>query len=241
MTFLLIFLLIIVVCCFLLLRYYKISLIFIFIILLLFITIGCGYVAKFLASILEAPYNKLAVPLWQNNNAIIVLGGGLSKNVKVIQPAGLAYPRIHEGARLYFLCKNLHNNCTILISGGDPQGYGKSEAVAYKKSLQDLGINSGNIIVEPQSLNTYENGKLTNNILKLKGFDNLILVTSAIHMKRSILIFNHFGMHVTAAVANYALPKISKMPLASNFMITDLILHEYLGIAQFYMYKYFGW
>jgi len=171
------------------------------------------------------------------------LGAGANKLTgnNVVKPTIMAYSRINAAARLYFDCKNNHKRCEIIISGGDALKVGQSEAVVYQKELIELGVNNADIILEPNSLNTYKNAEFTSAILKKDQFDQIILITSGIHLSRSLLYFNHFGIDAKPAVSEYLMAQITIIPIGYNFAMADFALHEYLGIMRFHIYNVFGW
>ncbi len=202
---------------------------------------GFGVISAILLQNLET-YPFLIIPNWEKNNAIIILGAGAvdiphSNNVK---PTIMAYSRIFEAARLYNSCKKNSNACTIIISGGDALSKGKSEAEVYQNELNNIGINNSDIILEPRSINTYQNAEFTSTIINSKHFDNIILDTSGIHMKRSLLYFSHFGISATPAIADYIEPKMFTDTLGFNFAISDFAAHEYAGIMRYYIYNSLG-
>ena len=243
MTVLFIALLLIAIICFLALRYYKTSLFMIAFTLIFLLVVGCGLFSIFLLTNLESSYAPLDQPVWEKNNAIVVLGGGniLLKN-NTVKPFFVSYSRIYEAARLYSLCRKTHSECKVIISGGDPRGLGKSEALVYSQELLGVGVKASDIILESHSNNTFENAKFTSAILKSQGVHyKVFLVTSGIHMKRSLLYFSHFAVHATPAIADYITPSISIIPTGYNFAIANFTLHEYLGIIRLYVYNYFGW
>jgi len=203
--------------------------------------VGIGVFSSCLLKKLES-YSPLNHPAWMKRNAIIVLGAGAVKlpEENSEKPTVLAYSRIYEAARLYSSCKNTNAECKIIISGGDAQSNGQSEAVVYQNALNGIGIKNTDIILESNSMNTYKNAEYTSVILRKNKFDTVLLVTSGIHMKRALLYFGHFGVKPIPAVSDYIPPKIFIIPLGYNFAITDFVIHEYAGIIRFYLYNYFG-
>jgi uncharacterized SAM-binding protein YcdF (DUF218 family) len=208
-----------------------------------FIMFGDGIFSSFTLNYLELGGKSQSNPAWKNNNAIILLGAG-SVSTPVsgeIKPTVLAYSRINETAKLYSSCIKSVHQCSIIISGGDASKTGTPEAVVYKNELIALGVKNSDITLEKESKNTYENAKFTTKILQQKSFDNILLVTSGMHMRRSLLYFSNFGTHCIPAAADYMSPIISKIPLGYNFAVSDFILHEYFGILRLHVYNFLGW
>lgn len=102
--------------------------------------------------------------------------------------------RIWNAIRLYKMGKVKK----ILISGDDGQliDKGLNEAQTFKKHLIELGIPEEDILTEIQSKNTYENAKMTYEVLKDHQLTNkkILLITSAMHMKRAAACFKNQGL-----------------------------------------------
>lgn len=212
--------------------------------LILFYLFGSGLIGSFLLSSLELPSTKFHSEnqIWKQRNVIIVLGGG---NVKlpdsgVIRPSLFGYSRLSEAADFYFLCKKSKNRCTILVSGGDPAKFHKSEAEVFLEKLVVLGVDKDDIITESKSLNTYQNAEFSSEIIKARKYDQVFLITSDFHLKRSLLYFSYFNISPKPIMADYIRLKFSLIPTGYNFAITDIVINEYIGIARLYIYDFFG-
>jgi uncharacterized SAM-binding protein YcdF (DUF218 family) len=200
------------------------------------LVVGCG----FLPNVLATNFQKndfLLKPSWKKNNLIIVLGAGTARSpFGEIRTPMFGYPRIYEAARLYFNCKEQKKICHVIVSGGDPAHNGISEAETMAKDLNQIGVSSSDIILERKSNNTFQNAQYVNEIIKTQNFDSFVLVTSGMHMRRSLLYFSHFGLHPQAAPADFLTPFHSIVPLSINFIICDFLFHEYAGII---LYKFY--
>lgn len=206
--------------------------------------IGSGLFPLILLENLQQPFkNSFALNDWSKNNSIVMLGAGNTTipSTTMVKPTLFSYGRIYKTAALYFSCKQTNNQCKIILSGGDPLNTGKSESQASREELLNLGVHSEDIIMEPKSVNTFKNAEFTSAILKSHVFDRIVLVTSGIHMKRSLLYFSNFGIYPKPVISDYVPPNISPVPLAYNFALTDLALHEYIGILRFHFYNYMKW
>jgi hypothetical protein len=92
-------------------------------------------------------------PAWGKRNAVIVLGDGTVRfpDQPIVRPAVLAYSRIVEAVRLYFLAKRNHCPCSIVISGGDASRTGVTEAEDYRAEMLRLGVEDTDIVPEERS------------------------------------------------------------------------------------------
>jgi uncharacterized SAM-binding protein YcdF (DUF218 family) len=202
------------------------------------IAIGSGLAPYLLLMPLQAPFVNLAMPQWKQFNAIVLLGGGITTPLgsNTYIPFILSYSRINKTAELYFSCIKQHV-CKIIISGGPIEKIQPSEALVYERALMKLGVSHDDVILESNSTDTQTNAEFTSAILKKFHFDQVILVTSSMHLKRSLMWFSYFGVQAQPVPADYISPYRQIMSLGSNFASTDSALHEYLGIVEvcFYM------
>jgi uncharacterized SAM-binding protein YcdF (DUF218 family) len=207
------------------------------------LAIGCGPVAGGLLKGLEPGYPAWPGGGWGKRSAIVLLGGGTEKvaDTGAIETSPLVYGRLAKALELYLQCKRDGGECFILASGGDPEGSGASEASVYREQLAKLGVKPADIVLEGRSRTTWQNAQLSSELLKSRPPEHVFLVTSGIHLRRSVLYFGYFGVKASPVRADYVNAVMSPVPLAYNFMLTDLALHEYAGILRYYIYRTFGW
>lgn len=207
-----------------------------------FIIVGDGVLPAYLLHNLQIPYSQATYPSWKKTNTLLLLGAGTSKVPRshIIKPSILSFSRIIETGKLYRECKLARVNCHILISGGDPLNNGKSEAATYRDSLLSLDVNPDDIQLESQSRNTYQNAAFSSYLLKKQSNDQILLISSGLALKRALLYFSYFDIHPIPIASDFITIPISKFPLGYNFAMSDFAVHEYLGMARFYIYNLFG-
>jgi len=165
--------------------------------------------------------------------AIVILGSGTVQNSP---EAGAGKDTLSSGAMkrvVYALSLRDTFNVPFVLSGGKVFEYGQeTEAITAGRLLISLGLPNERIILETTSRNTWENARET---MKL-GFEKVVLVTSAYHMKRSIYCFNKQGVSVIAAPTDYKCDRGQKydffsfMPTIPDLYNSWLALHEYIGL-----------
>ena len=110
------------------------------------------------------------------------------------------------------------------------------EASFIKNHLIQNGISTNDIIIEKNSRNTKENASLSAEILK-RDFqkESVLLITSALHMKRAILCFNKNGITITAFPTDntnthrkFHLEDIL-LPNSKSLNKWESIIHEWVG------------
>lgn len=186
---------------------------------------------------LEADFK---IPENPQGDVIILLGGGVYD--KVPDLSGVGAPTEEMIGRLVTavrLQKKL--NLPIIVSGGAVFKGRKAEAPIAKRFIVDLGVPANKVIIEDKSRDTIENAKYANEICKKIGYRKPILVTSAYHMKRSVMSFEKAGMKVVPFPANFKTWKRDKYGLEAflpqKFENSARALHEYLGLL-FYKFAY---
>ena len=214
-------------------------------VLVLFFAIGCGPLPALMASGLQAGYSADAVIRQSQGTAVVLLGGGTeavgegpSRSVEV---GPLAYARLVKSLQLYRECKHVNSVCFLLITGGDPEHHGASEASVYGAALRRMGVDPADLVLEERSLNTFQNAQNTAPLLQAHKVDQVLLVTSGVHLRRSLLYFAHFGVVARPVRADHVSPTTAPVPLSYNFLVTDLVLHEYAGVVRYYVYQFMGW
>ncbi|MEO1619860.1 MAG: YdcF family protein [Cyanobacteria bacterium J06632_3] len=206
-------------------------------------------VSKKLVSTLEQQY--LPPDPMPTADAIVVLGGATAPPleprpwVEVLESGD----RILYGARLY----SQGRAPKLVLSGGRIPwrgGSGSSEADDMKAIAMAMNVPEADILLEGQSLNTRQNAVNTQVILQNESIDSVLLVTSAIHMPRSVAIFKKLGINVIPAPTDYLAPTENTEDITIEGRILGLLpeakaldqftraLKEYIGFA---IYRLRGW
>jgi uncharacterized SAM-binding protein YcdF (DUF218 family) len=195
--------------------------------------------SNFLMGGLESDYH---LPHNVQGDVIILLGGGIIDNVPDLSGIGVPTDRmlgrIVTAVRLQ---KKL--NLPIIVSGGKVYQSKRSEAPIVRRFLIDLGVEKEQIIIEENSRDTYENAKYTKELCLQNNYKNPILITSAYHMKRSLLSFKKVGLNARPYPANFKSKRIGHLrwhhylPQLGSLTTTADALHEYLGLI-FYKLVY---
>lgn len=203
------------------------------------------YCADILLKPLEKPYN---VPLHVSSvDAVVILGGGSLQGVANLPLSNEANKRALWGM---LIAKKY--NLPLLFSGaGTNKIY--SESDAFKETIEtlntsfSLGISQSTSLlekkfslrVENKSLDTYENAKLSKRLFEEEGIAHptVYLVTSAYHMKRSIVLYEHFGFHVIPAATAFKISTQAKdiwdyLPNMGALEKSFIALHEYMGLVS---------
>ncbi|PKL95524.1 MAG: YdcF family protein [Gammaproteobacteria bacterium HGW-Gammaproteobacteria-8] len=169
-------------------------------------------------------------------DAIVLLGGGLmpSHRRNPFPDLGRAADRYWHAFRLW----RAGRAPEILISGGALPwtDAAASEAEAALGLLVDLGIPAQRVLIEPASLNTRQNADLSAEILRGRGARRILLVTSALHMRRALRQFDNTGLEVIPAATDHEVgdepPGLLRwLPDSEALDGSRRALKEYLGHA----------
>jgi uncharacterized SAM-binding protein YcdF (DUF218 family) len=170
-------------------------------------------------------------------STIIMLGGATAGRVSTARGVvefNEAGDRLAETLKL----AQLYPQAKIVLSGGSGLLVAdeETEAVTAQRFLTDLGVGPSRLLLERESRNTHENAALTLAMLGGGAEGNVVLVTSAFHMPRSVGIFRKAGLEVIAWPADYrsAGSETAGIDIVNpvlNLTTTGVAIREWIGLA----------
>lgn len=198
---------------------------------LLFVAIAYGWLGGPALRALEREYQPMASPpvevKW-----IVVLGGGAWSDpdlppLRRLTESSLA--RAVEGVRLY---RQLPG-AKLVVSGGRVFGSGSDAETISVLALQ-LGVPREAIVEDAVSQDTESQARVIGDLVK---GEKCILVTSAVHMRRSLALFRKAGVDALPAPSDYlshsnaGVAPADFFPSVRRLGGADAAAHEYLGLA----------
>lgn len=172
--------------------------------LIFFLVFSNGYLLNRVAAWWDAP--PVNLPAGSKYSCVIVLGGFQAQDKEERGYFNASSDRFIQALSLY---KQGYAN-KILVTGGSGM-LGKSSLLYSswaKNEFIKCGVPAGDVLVEDESRNTFENAQFSKKVLLAAGLNPpYILVTSAFHMKRSLWVFGHEKMPVVAYPCNYTFGK----------------------------------
>lgn len=105
-----------------------------------------------------------------------------------------------------------------------------ANAIMNAKLSYALGIDKNATIINPKPEDTREEAEFTKTIV---GSEPFVLVTSASHMPRAMMLFQSLGMKpIAAPTAFYKDDEVSwlKAPTSHALFVSEIAMHEYIGI-----------
>lgn len=193
--------------------------------------------SMWLCASLEHQYPQRSAADYPAVSAIVVLGGG----IEAARPGWRETPDLKSAAdRVWFAAKLYHAGRAplVILSGGSlgDSGPMRSEASAMALFIEDLGVPASALLLEDSSRNTWENARYTSAILHERNIDEVLLVTSALHMPRASALFKQQGLKIIEAPTDFeAAPAegswlLGWLPDARALDASSRALKEYLGL-----------
>jgi len=192
---------------------------------------------------LEQRFEMVAAADVPPGDVIVVLGGAFSHQ------AGWPAPDLSGAADRYWHAARLFHAGRaprILLSGGRTPGRGPgiTEAEAGAVFLRDLGVPDSAIQLEIAALTTRDNAVRVAEVLEQQQLERVLLVTSALHMRRSMEAFRAVGLEPIPLATDFevrpapALRLRRWLPSASALADSTRAFHEYIGLIA---YRIRGW
>ncbi|MCA6502548.1 MAG: YdcF family protein [Pseudanabaena sp. M135S2SP2A07QC] len=181
--------------------------------------------------------------------AIVVLGGGTRPRI-----APRPWYEVNEAGDRILYSSWLYKQGKaplVIVTGGRAEWLGDGgnpESEDMAAIAKFMGVPSSAIIQESQSFNTRDNAINTKEILAKKGINKILLVTSALHMPRSIEIFRKVGVEAIALPTDFLSVQnennkgfaliLDFLPSVDALKNTTNAIKEYIGLL---VYQLAGW
>ncbi len=186
-------------------------------------------------TIADAPHGR---------TAIVVLGSGSVRiegwndELHLDLMTGVEASRVLETWRVY----RLTAAPLVISSGGqpDPDDPSQPSGENMRDALVRLGIPEEHILVESVSHNTHDEALIVAPMLRARGVEHVVLVTSDTHMRRSLAIFRAQGWDAVPAIAPDPGRFASQwrawlMPSLNGLQMSEQVVHELLGIPYYWI------
>jgi len=193
---------------------------------------------------MEGEFPPVPVAQAPEADAIVVLGGciGIKEPPRVEVDLVNTSDRVLHAFRLYCAGK-----APIIIATGGVKpwlGTKTPESDGIYALLEEWGVPPSAIVREQGSLNTYENAIHTQKLMERLGLKKVLLVTSALHMKRALATFRGAGIDAIPSPTDYGALNSKKftvldfLPDSESLAGITQAYKEYLG---FLVYRWRGW
>lgn len=197
-------------------------------------------ISNYPTNFLEKKYTPLIIvpdSVLHQETHVLILGSGHENDFTLPfreQLNGIAYGRLIEGIRLY---KQIPN-CKIITSGYSADQI-MPQAEVLKRAALENGIPDSVIITISEPWNTKSEALEYHK--RFGTQHNLILVTDAVHMHRSLYHFKNIGLNPLPAPVNFIVKKSNNpfykkiVPSGGNIVNVERTMHEYIGLLWAYI------
>jgi uncharacterized SAM-binding protein YcdF (DUF218 family) len=126
---------------------------------------------------------------------------------------------------------------TIVVTGGAKKGF-VPEAKLMRDILVTLGVPQQAIVMEARNRVTFDNTRFTRHTLAAMEAKTVLLVTSAFHMRRSLLVFDALDIEVYPAPTDFQVLKGEFsfwhfLPDVKALQRTSWAMHEFAGYLYY--------
>ncbi|MFO0649979.1 MAG: YdcF family protein [Polyangiales bacterium] len=179
---------------------------------------------------------RLDVPSLRDRTALVVLSSSVlpahpgDTPAERLDSAGTA--RVIGAARVW---RRLQTRA-VIVTGRAPGDDVDANTAAMEDLLVTLGVPRERIVREPWALNTRQNAIHSVRIARRMGLSRYVVVTSALHMPRSLREFRRAGVDPIAAPVHPLGGRYGGVtewiPVSWGWSATSAALHEYLGMLK---------
>ena len=185
------------------------------------------------------PLTREDVP--PGRSLIVLLGSGNHTRVdwtgatlSVLDP--IAAERTLEAARIYRIVQP----AWVISSGGivHPEDNSVPSGELMRDTLVTLGVPRDRILVEGISRTTRDEAVIVAEMIHSLPADQLILITSQLHMRRSLGVFRAAGLTAIPAVARDWMSgdwAVRHLPTDTGLRLSALVAHELMGTAYYWL------
>ncbi len=175
-------------------------------------------------------------------DAVIALGGG--DRVSMHDPLGFA---LSDGASRLLTAVELVRSGkakTLVLGGSLPLADNPAPQAVMQDWVVRWGLVSGAITNLGICLTTHDEAVAFKKLKDGQGWQSVILVTSALHMRRSEALFRKLGMDVVPLAADFEAwgaqpePTFCPFPRVHRLYLLSLFMHEKIG---WWVYRLKGW
>lgn len=152
-------------------------------------------------------------------------------------------PQFNEHAGRYTTTLRLaarYPDARLVFTGGPPVDAATQrleQGGVARRLLETVGLDPARVTFEERSLDTCSSAANTRVLVQPKPGDTWVVVTSAIHVPRTVACFRAAGWDVIAQPADYQVVAGPLGPgsfqIADNLALFDVAMHEWIGLLYY--------
>jgi uncharacterized SAM-binding protein YcdF (DUF218 family) len=172
----------------------------------------------------------------RSQTALVVMGSTVSGPLADLPPRerldGAGRARTEGAVRWY----ELTHPAAVIVSGIGPADDPNASVAAMADALVHAGVPRERVWLEPRATNTRENARYSIELGRARGITRFVVVTSALHIPRSLREFRRAGVEPVAAPVDYLEPSaggvFALVPTATAIGRAQQCLHEFMGMLK---------
>lgn len=165
-------------------------------------------------------------------DVVVLLGGVTDERVYAATGAAAYNDDVERFLTTYDLLRRGQAKAAI-VSGAamSPELERFGEAVTMVAQLRAWGIAEDRLVVEPRARNTRENAVYAAELIRARGDREVLVVTSAFHMKRASECFEAVGLPFDTLAVDFRAHRgpSSWLPRAHHFATSSALVREWFG------------
>lgn len=202
--------------------------------------IVCGVLptAILLANLLETRFPQPDLP--SHVDGIVLLAGAERSAASAVY----GQPQLGSGGGRYATALALarrYPQARVVFTGGPRVESGRgalgTQSAVAERLFADLGLDAARVVWEEGSTDTCVSGQRTRELLRPRPDERWVVVTSAMHVPRTVACFRAAGWtpsNLTVQPADYrtvwGAPNAGSIQVARNLALFDEATHEWLGL-----------
>ncbi len=185
---------------------------------------------------LETMYHTPTIAELQRANVkrVVVLTGGGYTKVNDLDALALPHASTFRFLAGIELCARLAPDCEIIFSGSAGSSNPQVQAAS---NMQNLGKTLAPQMPMTSESNSNSTAEHPQNVKPIVGDARFVLVTSAYHMPRAMMVFERAGLHAIPYPVDFythdGLVWNDLLPSPKNWETLNLALHEYVGMLLY--------
>ncbi|SMH60129.1 YdcF family protein [Azospirillum agricola] len=171
-------------------------------------------------------------------DGIIMLGGAVNPPIT----ADRGDPSVNDAAERVLAFADLARrfpDAKAVFTGGSGRllGQDTKEDASIRAALAQAGVPEGRVIYETESRNTWENALFSRDLVRPAPEERWVLVTSAMHMPRSVGIFRRIGWEVVPYPVDYRTRHDGRpylrFELEHSLPVLSQSVREWIGLVSY--------
>ncbi len=170
---------------------------------------------------------------------VITLGGAVNQFMTVARDQTALSSGVERLTKFVAIARRRPGLRLVYTGGsGSLSRQDLKETLVARRFFSEIGLDPALVVYEDQSRNTHENAVMTHALIRPKPDDTWVLITSAMHMPRSVGVFRKAGWTVLPYPVDYHTDGTGEFRYFSGFGAglggLSTAIKEWLGLFAYY-------